>query len=141
MSANAQSNTLDILRCLLVDIVPSVLASSSPVHHSFFQGQTLGVFISDCMVLTKGFSTTNPATTYAQTVEHIIEQFLQQLRAIAKLRLKKRSSENQPKSANSLGPFASCSDEIIKSPLFRGVIKGLKSNTVLLEKWPNFIVN
>ncbi|KAG2178054.1 hypothetical protein INT43_003307 [Umbelopsis isabellina] len=141
MSANAQSNTLDILRCLLVDIVPSVLASSSPVNHSFFQGQTLGVFISDCMVLTKGFSTNSAATTYAQTVESIIAQFLRQLRAIAKLRLKKRSSENQPKSPNSLGPFASCSDEIIKSPLFRGVIKGLKSNTVLLEKWPNFIVN
>ncbi|KAJ2965023.1 hypothetical protein NQZ79_g57 [Umbelopsis isabellina] len=141
MSAVAQSNTLDILRCLLVDIVPSFLASSSPIHHSFFQGQTLGVFISDCMVLTKGFSTTSAATTYAKTVESIIAQFLQQLRATVKLRLKKRDSENQPKSLNSLGPFASCSDEIIKSPLFRGVIKGLKSNTVLLEKWPNFIVN
>lgn len=124
-----------------MDIVPSVLASSSSINNSFFQGQTLGVFISDCLVLTRGFSTADATDNDAQAVEAIGMQFLRQLGAAAKLRLKKRNSDNEQPSPKALGPFASCSDEVIKSPLFRGVIKGLKSNTVLFEKWPNIIVN
>jgi len=129
-----------MLRCLLVDIIPSVLACSSPIQDSFFQGQTLGVFISDCLVLTKGFSTADATSNQAQAVEAIGMQFLRQLATAAKFRLKKRDSEDEQPSPKALGPFASCSDEVIKSPLFRGVIKGLKSNTILFEKWPNISV-
>lgn len=130
-----------MLRCLLLDIIPAVLASSSPINNSFFQGQTLGVFISDCLVLTKGFSMADDSHKDGQAVDKICAQFLRQLGATAKLRLKKRNAEDEQPSPKALGPFASCSDEIITSPLFRGVIKGLKSNTILSEKWPNIIVN
>jgi hypothetical protein len=139
LSANAQSSTLDILRCLLVDIIPSTLATSSPIDNSFFQGQTLGVFISDCLVLTKGFSTTSANDN--QSVEALTVKFLSQLVSATKLRQKKRDAGNQHPPSKTLGPFASCSDEVIKSPLFRGVIKGLKSNTILNEKWPKIVVN
>ncbi|KAI9288179.1 mediator complex subunit Med5-domain-containing protein [Umbelopsis sp. AD052] len=140
VSVNAFTSTLDMLRCLLVDIIPSVLACSSPIQDSFFQGQTLGVFISDCLVLTKGFSIDDATSNQAQAVEAIGKQFLRQLATAANFRQKKRDSEDEQPSPKALGPFASCSDEVIKSPLFRGVIKGLKSNTILYEKWPNISV-
>lgn len=95
---------------------------------SFFQGQTLGVFVSDCLVLMQG--------TY-ELVDNLGKWFFEALIVDSNHQRTQTLDHTQIVEGTR---FADWSEEVIKSAVWRGFIKGLMSNPMIEEVWPNAFV-
>ncbi|KAI9321329.1 hypothetical protein BX666DRAFT_2023471 [Dichotomocladium elegans] len=128
----------NLLRCLLQDVVPSFLKKHAEAKASFFQGQTLGVFTGDCLVLLHG---RREKQAEWQFIDELGRQFLETIVI---------DRENAPriihqaikreKSLVRVGAFAPWPDVVVESPIWRGFLKGLMSNPLINEAWPNTFV-
>ncbi|KAI8089632.1 mediator complex subunit Med5-domain-containing protein [Halteromyces radiatus] len=120
---------LSMLRCLLQDVIPSSIKHYAMQNTSFFQGQTLGVFVSDCLVL-----------MYQQENDMVDElgcKFFEAL-VIDRVRGGEISSLQLVPQSNEDGSlFSSWDDDVVSSPVWRGFVKGLMSNPFIKEMWPN----
>ncbi|CAO3649349.1 unnamed protein product [Cunninghamella echinulata] len=127
---HGNSTCLPMIRCLLQDIIPSSIKEYSKNNASFFQGQTLGVFVSDCLVLMyhkKG-----------DTAYQLGEQFFDSLvmdrvqgNDISDVQLVPKINDQDG------SRFASWEDDVVISPIWRGFVKGIMSNPFIQEMWPN----
>ncbi|KAI9269176.1 mediator complex subunit Med5-domain-containing protein [Phascolomyces articulosus] len=135
---DADGSCSNLLRCLLQDVIPSSLKKHAAANASFFQGQTLGVFTGDCLVLMHD----RGESTEREFVHEFGRQFFETLVV---------DSENAPQiihvkhddSVNNhgaIGVLASWPDMVIESPVWRGFIKGLMSNPLINESWPNTFI-
>ncbi|KAI8643265.1 hypothetical protein BD408DRAFT_385911 [Parasitella parasitica] len=129
-SANTHNSCVSLLRCLLQDILPSRLCSCAEQNMSFFQGQTLGVFASDCLVLMQD---------RYDAVKGLGKRFFETLVIDREDRQKKQKLDQDSQSPDGT-KFANWDDSIIKSAVWRGFIKGLMSNPMIEETWPNAFV-
>ncbi|KAF7728498.1 mediator complex subunit [Apophysomyces ossiformis] len=123
--ATEHNNCFHLLRCLLQDIVPASLRRCAMNNASFFQGQTLGVFISDCLVLMQG----DEKIKQAHAVDDLGRQFFDSL-----------VIDGQNERSARQSAFAQWDDMVVKSAVWRGFIKGLMSNPLINEPWPNAFV-
>lgn len=100
---------------------------------SFFQGQTLGVFVSDCLVLMHN---------RIDTVKKLGKWFFAALvidreRDSSKKKIKLEEDPDQKVEGTR---FAEWDDDVIKSAVWRGFVKGLMSNPMIEEVWPNAFI-
>lgn len=114
---------LPILRRLLQDVIPATLERCATVESSLFQGQTLGVFVSDCLV------------SMHEDDVLLGRQFFEAL-AIDRvddisLWATKMDQDNSK--------FARWDDDdkVVGSPVWRGFVKGLMSNPFIKQMWPD----
>ncbi|KAI9493318.1 mediator complex subunit Med5-domain-containing protein [Zychaea mexicana] len=136
-SADLDSSCSNLLRCLLQDIIPASLKKHASANASFFQGQTLGVFTSDCLVLMHD----RGHDQEREFVHEFGHQFFETLVV---------DSENAPQMihvkhdstvTNGLvGALGRWPDMVIESPVWRGFLKGLMSNPLINESWPNTFI-
>ncbi|KAI8143419.1 hypothetical protein BJV82DRAFT_610346 [Fennellomyces sp. T-0311] len=136
-SPDSDGSCSNLLRCLLQNVIPSSLKKHATANASFFQGQTLGVFTSDCLVLMHD----RGDSTEREFVHEFGRQFFETLvvdseNAPQIIHVKRDAVENQTK----VGVFARWPDVVIESPVWRGFIKGLMSNPLVNESWPNTFV-
>ncbi|CEP13613.1 hypothetical protein [Parasitella parasitica] len=127
-SANTHNSCVNLLRCLLQDILPSRLYSCAEQNMSYFQGQTLGVFTSDCLVLMQD---------HYEAVKDLGKCFFETL-VIDQHHQKKQRIDHPDDNTSTI--FANWGDEVTKSAVWRGFIKGLMSNPMIEETWPNAFV-
>ncbi|KAG0167921.1 mediator complex subunit [Apophysomyces sp. BC1015] len=120
--ATEHNHCFHLLRCLLQDIVPASLRRCATNNASFFQGQTLGVFISDCLVLMQG----DEKIKHAHAVDDLGRQFFDSLVV-----------DEQSERPQHQSTFAQWAEHVVKSAVWRGFIKGLMSNPLINEPWPN----
>lgn len=97
---------------------------------SFFQGQTLGVFTSDCLVLMQN---------RYEAVKALGKWFFEALVIDQEDKQKKQKIEEYSQDADGT-KFASWDDDITKSAVWRGFVKGLMSNPMIEEIWPNAFI-
>lgn len=96
---------------------------------SFFQGQTLGVFTSDCLVLMHD---------RIDSVKKLGKWFFAALVIDSQSNNKNKiQDEDQILEGTN---FAEWDNETTKSAVWRGFIKGLMSNPVIEEVWPNAFI-
>ncbi|KAL9552886.1 hypothetical protein MBANPS3_003560 [Mucor bainieri] len=134
-SANTHNSCVNLLRCLLQDVLPSRLASCADQNMSFFQGQTLGVFTSDCLVLMQ-----NRYDAVKMLGKWFFEALvIDQENAATKKKKQKRDDDDYLQEADGT-QFATWDDRVTKSAVWRGFIKGLMSNPMIEEIWPNAFV-
>jgi hypothetical protein len=118
-----------MLRCLLQDVIPSSIKSCSTQNTSFFQGQTVGVFVSDCLVLM--YQDQN------DPVDKLGCQFFDAL-VIDRVRGGDVPPPQLVPQINDDGSrFALWDEQVVSSPVWRGFVKGLMSNPYIKEMWPN----
>ncbi|KAI7902556.1 mediator complex subunit Med5-domain-containing protein [Cokeromyces recurvatus] len=125
-SVNQHNSCIQLLQCLLQDILPSRLLEGARQGMSYFQGQTLGVFTSDCLVLMAHEN---------QTVNQIGRLFFDALVIDQSIEKKKNIQLEETGTR-----FADWSEEVISSAVWRGFIKGLMSNPIIEEVWPKAFV-
>ena len=137
-SPDAAGTCTDLLRCLLQDVVPSSLKKHAASNASFFQGQTLGVFTGDCLVLM--YDRGEPAER--EFVQEFGRRFFETLvvdseNAPQIIHVKHDAEVDHP---GTIGVLASWPDMVIESPIWRGFLKGLMSNPLVNESWPNTFI-
>lgn len=98
---------------------------------SFFQGQTLGVFTSDCLVLMHD---------RIDSVKKLGKWFFSALVIDQKNNNKKKIKLEDDDQIVEGTRFAEWNDETTKSAVWRGFVKGLMSNPVIEEVWPNAFI-
>ncbi|ORE09371.1 hypothetical protein BCV72DRAFT_254833 [Rhizopus microsporus var. microsporus] len=125
-STNKHNSSIHLLRCLLQDVLPASLENCAQQNMSFFQGQTLGVFTSDCLVLMQD-KNSDAATKLGQS-------FFETL-VIDGHHSRKRSQQEQDGSR-----FADWTQTVTQSAVWRGFIKGLMSNPMIEEIWPDAFI-
>lgn len=91
---------------------------------SYFQGQTLGVFTSDCLVLMHDQDV---------SVQALGRWFFEALVIDVDQATKKSKLEHDHDGTQ----FAEWNQTTIKSAVWKGFIKGLMSNPMIEEVWPN----
>lgn len=143
---DSDGSCYNLLRCLLQDVVPSYLEKYASANASFFQGQTLGVFTSNCLVL---MHDRGDQPKERQFVDEFGRQFFETLvvdneNAPQMIQphgnaIKKEEEKSIDQSLR-LGVFGSWSDTVIESPIWRGFLKGLMSNPLVNEAWPNTFI-
>ncbi|CAO3586334.1 unnamed protein product [Absidia cylindrospora] len=127
-NAHGESACLAMFRCLLQDVIPSSINYCSTRNTSFFQGQTLGVFTSDCLVLMYHEA--------GDLVDELGDNFFKAL-VIDRVRGGDVSSLQMVPQASEDGTrFAPWDEEVVGSPVWRGFVKGLMSNPFIKEMWP-----
>jgi hypothetical protein len=94
---------------------------------SFFQGQTLGVFTGDCLVLMQGRD---------EPVFQLGKYFFEALVIDKEATIKQAEDEAEEQ----LEYFGEWDDTITKSAVWRGFVKGLMSNPMIEEIWPNAFI-
>ncbi|KAI9276229.1 hypothetical protein BY458DRAFT_532811 [Sporodiniella umbellata] len=125
-SSNQHNNSNHLLRCLLQDVLPAFLEECAQQDMSYFQGQTLGVFTSDCLVLVQ-----DQKHEYAtQLGAYFFETLVIQGHDIPKKTHQKEDGFR----------FSDWSTTITESAIWRGFIKGLMSNPMIEEIWPNAFI-
>ncbi|KAL0077897.1 hypothetical protein J3Q64DRAFT_1852157 [Phycomyces blakesleeanus] len=135
-SSHGHNGCVYLLQCLLQDILPSSLRQSAANNGSFFQGQTLGVFTSDCLVLMHG----RPLDDKLDDTDD------RMVRALGRIFLNSLGMEghetSQPSEADVMecGQFAEWTGDITKSAVWRGFIKGLMSNPSINDAWPDAFI-
>lgn len=133
-SANTHNSCVNLLRCLLQDVLPSRLESCAEQNMSFFQGQTLGVFTSDCLVLMQ-----NRYEAVKTLGKWFFEALVIDQENTATIKKQKRQGNHGPLSVDGT-QFATWEDRVTKSAVWRGFIKGLMSNPMIEEIWPNAFI-
>ncbi|KAK4513068.1 uncharacterized protein ATC70_000106 [Mucor velutinosus] len=133
-SANTHNSCVNLLRCLLQDVLPSRLESCAEQNMSFFQGQTLGVFASDCLVLMQ-----NRYETVKTLGRWFFEALVIDKENAATKKKQKLQDHRYPQDVDGT-QFATWDDRVTKSAVWRGFIKGLMSNPMIEEIWPNAFV-
>ncbi|KAL7319739.1 hypothetical protein PS15m_002837 [Mucor circinelloides] len=133
-SANTHSSCINLLRCLLQDVLPSRLESCAEQNMSFFQGQTLGVFTSDCLVLMQ-----NRNEAVKTLGKWFFEALVIDQQDTAAKRKQKLEDGHYPQDVDGTH-FATWDDRVTKSAVWRGFIKGLMSNPMIEEIWPNAFI-
>lgn len=118
-----------MIRCLLQDIIPSSIKESAKNNASFFQGQTLGVFASDCLVLMYHKKEDDTDKLGEQFFDALVMDRVQG-NDISDIQL-------VPKISSDGSCYASWEDDVVISPVWRGFVKGLMSNPYIQEMWPN----
>ncbi|KAG2225969.1 hypothetical protein INT45_002435 [Circinella minor] len=128
----------DLLRCLLQDVVPSSLKKHAATNASFFQGQTLGVFTGDCLVLM--YDRGDPAER--EFVQEFGRQFFETLVVDSESapQIIHVKHDTEVDNHGTIGVLPSWSDMVIESPIWRGFLKGLMSNPLINESWPNTFI-
>ncbi|KAI8369530.1 mediator complex subunit Med5-domain-containing protein, partial [Radiomyces spectabilis] len=135
-TVNDHSNCFNLLHCLLLDVIPASIRHSAASNASFFQGQTLGVFASDCLVLMQGRS----HDTVQMSVEELGQDFFNALTVDEAISRQPRRSASRIEKDG--GRFADWDLVVIESAVWRGFIKGLMSNPLIKEMWPSaFLVH
>ncbi|KAI8879169.1 hypothetical protein K501DRAFT_336268 [Backusella circina FSU 941] len=127
-SANSHERCFNLLRCLLQVVLPSSLSECARLNMSFFQGQTLGVFTSDCLVLMQGRD-----ESVFQLGKYFFEALVIDKESSS---IKQEEAEVEEQSEY----FSEWDDTIIKSAVWRGFVKGLMSNPMIEEIWPNAFI-
>ncbi|KAI9477780.1 MAG: hypothetical protein EXX96DRAFT_568168 [Benjaminiella poitrasii] len=127
-SVNRHNSCVQLLQYLLQDILPSRLLEGAKQDMSYFQGQTLGVFTSDCLVL---------MAHQDETVNQLGRLFFDALVIDQNIQRKKGHSDNIHIEGTR---FAGWSEEVTSSAIWRGFIKGLMSNPMVEEVWPNAFI-
>ncbi|CAO3587501.1 unnamed protein product [Absidia cylindrospora] len=128
-SGQGTDTCLAMLWCLLQDVVPSFVSHCAFNNTSFFQGQTLGVFVSDCLVLM--YHEAN------DKVDKLGIQFFEAL-VIARVPGGEVSSFQKVSQVSDDGSkFAPWNEDVVNSPVWHGFMKGLVSNPFIKEMWPN----
>ncbi|KAI9022808.1 hypothetical protein CLU79DRAFT_750830 [Phycomyces nitens] len=130
-ASHGHNGCLHLLQCLLQDILPSSLYQSAANNGSFFQGQTLGVFTSDCLVLMYD----RPLDSKDTMVCTLGRLFLNSLGVEGH-----DATMTSEKDVMECGQFGAWSGEIIKSAVWRGFIKGLMSNPSINDAWPDAFI-
>ncbi|ORX50217.1 hypothetical protein DM01DRAFT_1409206 [Hesseltinella vesiculosa] len=122
------SACLTLLRSLLQDVVPATINRHAPKNMSFFQGQTLGVFVGDCLALMY--------ERHGDAVDKLATQFFDAL-VIDRVRGGQVSSLQLVPTCDADGSrFAVWNDQVVTTPLWRGFVKGVMSNPYIKEFWP-----
>ncbi|KAI8371216.1 hypothetical protein EDC96DRAFT_85724 [Choanephora cucurbitarum] len=124
LSFSHHNSCLHLLRCLLQDALPSMLNICAQQDMSYFQGQTLGVFTSDCLVLMHDQDV---------SVQALGRWFFEALVIDVDQATKKSKLEHDHDGTQ----FAEWNQTTIKSAVWKGFIKGLMSNPMIEEVWPN----
>lgn len=119
---------MNLLRCLLQDILFSRLYRCSTQNMSFFQGQTLGVFVSDCLVLMQD---------KYENVYNLGKWFFESLNVECVHQKISFLGDSQASEGTRFGAFGNL---VINSAVWRGFIKGLMSNPIIEEVWPNAFI-
>lgn len=131
-SINTHNSSFNLLRCLLQDILPSLLHECAKKNASYFQGQTLGVFTSDCLVL---------MYDRIDSVKKLGKWFFSALVIDRENDNKKNTKFEEEEEQLLEGTrFAEWEDRITKSAVWRGFVKGLMSNPMIEEVWPNAFI-
>ncbi|GAA5801470.1 hypothetical protein HPULCUR_006917 [Helicostylum pulchrum] len=130
-SVNTHNSCFNLLRCLLQDILPSLLDECARQNTSFFQGQTLGVFTSDCLVLMHD---------RIDSVKKLGKWFFSALVIDQQNNNKKKIKLEDDDQIVEGTRFAEWNDETTESAVWRGFVKGLMSNPVIEEVWPNAFI-
>ncbi|RCI04923.1 mediator complex subunit [Rhizopus stolonifer] len=125
-SNNRYNSCIHLLRCLLQDVLPSMLQESPEQNMSYFQGQTLGVFTSNCLVLMQD---------QHESINQLGKWFFDAL----VIDLDDNQNKKKIKVQDDIEDikFAEWNDAVTKSAVWRGFIKGLMSNPIIEEVWPN----
>ncbi|KAI7883594.1 hypothetical protein K492DRAFT_143702 [Lichtheimia hyalospora FSU 10163] len=143
---DSDGSCYNLLRCLLQDVVPSFLEKCASANASFFQGQTLGVFTGNCLVL---MHDRGDQPKERQFVDEFGRQFFETLvvdNENAPQMIQphgnsiKREEDNKNDQSIRLGVFGSWPDTVTESPVWRGFLKGLMSNPLVNEAWPNTFI-
>ncbi|KAI8073317.1 mediator complex subunit Med5-domain-containing protein [Gongronella butleri] len=129
-NAQGGSACFSLLRSLLQDVVPaSINRHAIADNMSFFQGQTLGVFVGNCL-----------AVMYKQPgdrVDELATQFFDAL-VIDRVRGGDMSQlQLVPASGVDGSRFAAWDDKVVTTPLWRGFVKGVMSNPYIKDFWPH----
>ncbi|KAI8336319.1 hypothetical protein BC941DRAFT_503214 [Chlamydoabsidia padenii] len=128
-STHGNNPCLSILQCLLQDVIPSYVNNCYKQSASFFQGQTLGVFVSDCLVLM--YHEKDDA------VDKLGCSFFNAL-VIDQVRGGDLSSQQcDPLTGKEGSKFSQWNDSVVGSPVWRGFVKGLVSNPFIKQMWPD----
>ncbi|KAI8329870.1 mediator complex subunit Med5-domain-containing protein [Chlamydoabsidia padenii] len=127
-NTSSTSACLAMLRCLLQDVIPSSIKDCSTKNTSFFQGQTVGVFVSDCLVLM--YQEPN------DTIDTLGCDFFDAL-VIDRVRGGEVPQLVVPRPSKDGSRFGVWDEEVVNSPVWRGFVKGLMSNPFIKEMWPN----
>ncbi|KAI8987579.1 hypothetical protein BDF20DRAFT_851010 [Mycotypha africana] len=141
-SANRYNSCINLLRCLLQDVLPSSLHHCAEKNMSYFQGQTLGVFTSDCLVLMQNRD---------ETVSKLGKLFFNDLYINNSNSHDNDESSHRTERKKSIAVvdepqivegtrFTAWDGTVTKSAVWRGFIKGLMSNPMIEEVWPNAFI-
>lgn len=125
-STNKHNSSIHLLRCLLQDVLPASLENCAQQNMSFFQGQTLGVFTSDCLVLMQD-KNSDAATKLGQSF-------------FETLVIDGHHSRKRPQQKQDGSRFADWTQTVTQSAVWRGFIKGLMSNPMIEEIWPDAFI-
>ncbi|ORZ17104.1 mediator complex subunit Med5-domain-containing protein [Absidia repens] len=128
-SGQGADTCLAMLWCLLQDVVPSFVSHCASKNTSFFQGQTLGVFVSDCLVL-----------MYHEADDQVDKLGFQFFESLAIGRVPDGDVSSFQKVSQNSDNGSKCAlwnEDVVGSPVWRGFIKGLISNPFIKEMWPN----
>jgi hypothetical protein len=128
---NRHNSCVNLLRCLLQDVLPSTLHECAEQNMSFFQGQTLGVFTSDVLVLMQDRYT---------SVNRLGKWFFEALVVDRENEQKKKLKLEDAFQVSEGTRFAEWDDDVTKSAVWRGFIKGLMSNPMIEEVWPHAFI-
>ncbi|KAI7865964.1 hypothetical protein BDF14DRAFT_1819737 [Spinellus fusiger] len=115
---HGHNNCVHLLQCLLQDVLPSSLKRCANDYGSFFQGQTMGVFISDCLVLVMNKPSMEPSV----------------------VTLGQHFFSNVTDSDTSENPGVVWDKQLMKSAVGRGFVKGLMSNSSIHSVWPEAFI-
>ncbi|CAO3653895.1 unnamed protein product [Mucor hiemalis] len=130
-SINTHNSSFNLLRCLLQDILPSLLRKCAKENMSYFQGQTLGVFTSDCLVL---------MYDRIDSVKKLGKWFFAALVIDRENDHNKKANVEEEEQLIEGTRFAEWEDAVTKSAVWRGFVKGLMSNPMIEEVWPNAFI-
>lgn len=136
-SGDRQNRCSNLLRCLLQDIIPPSLKTCAETGSSFFQGQTLGVFVSNCLVL---MHDRDDDKDFIHALGRIFFETLLVDSENAPHIIHRKEEQVADDSLVSDYVLAQWSDVITQSPVWRGFIKGLMSNPLVNEAWPNTFI-
>lgn len=98
---------------------------------SYFQGQTLGVFTSDCLVL---------MYDRIDSVKKLGKWFFAALVIDRENDHNKKANVEEEEQLIEGTRFAEWEDAVTKSAVWRGFVKGLMSNPMIEEVWPNAFI-
>ncbi|KAI8986509.1 mediator complex subunit Med5-domain-containing protein [Pilobolus umbonatus] len=126
---NQHNDCMNILMCLLLEVLPVTLKKCANQNFSFFQGQTLGVFTSECLVLMQDRH---------ESVNNLGQRFFETLVFDREDNKKRHKTVHEQRTEGT--QFATWEENIINSAVWRGFIKGLMSNPIIEEVWPNAFI-